>query len=290
MPETTKTETEAAYEISAVPHCLPAERGGWGHIAYPPNWQLQAYDGEALLDAPRRATGTVTVHDAASLILYLRKHGARVGAAALAAAEENAEVARHAIYADVDKVTITGVINGHGPGPDAPGWGDHRAALTLRHTREWAHWAARDRQWLGQVDFAEHLEEGFDQIVDPPAAHMLELAQTMQANNRVEWKSQTLLNNGQRQFTYSETVDARAGQYGKLDIPQEFNLGLAVFEGQTEGYRIKARFQFRLREGDLSVRYLLTRPHDVVRSAFGDIVAEIEQGVGLASFRGVAPK
>lgn len=287
MPDATKTETEAAYDISSEPHILPAENGGRGHIAYPPGWQLQSFDDEVLLDAPRRAKGTTRIHDAGSFILYMRKHGARGTASALT---ENTEAARHAIYADVDKATITGVINGHGPGSDAPGWGDHCAVLGLRHTPEWQHWAGKDRLWLGQSDFAEHLEEGFSEIVEPAAADMLELAQTMQANNRVEWKSQTLLNNGQRQFTYNETVDARAGQHGKLEIPQKFCLGLAVFEGQVEGYKIEARFQFRLRDGSLSVRYLLTRPHDVIRAAFGDVVTEIEQGVGLAAFRGVSPQ
>jgi uncharacterized protein YfdQ (DUF2303 family) len=288
----TKTETEAAYEISSEPIVLPIEAGAQGVVAYPPGWQTLEFDREKFLAAPRRAKGRAQVHDAGSLIRYLRKHGGRAeprksSADTLAA---NAEAARPAIYADVDTVTIVGVINGHGAGPDAPGWGDHRAILTLRHAPEWTHWAGKDRQWLQQVDFAEHVEEGFGEIVEPAAADMLELAQTIQANNRVDWKSQRVLATGQRQFTYHETVNASAGQSGTLEIPQKLALGQAVFDGQTEGYRIEARLQFRLREGNLSVRYLLTRPHDVVRAAFGDVVAEVEQGVGLAAFLGIAPQ
>lgn len=290
------TEAEAIAELATAANGaedIVALAGEAGTLIYPPDFQLSKYDHESLLPAPRRARGKVAVYDAASLVLYVRKHGKdtappdRYMAGPTRAG--HAETTPTALYADVDKITVTAVINGHGIGNDLPGWGDHRASLTLRHAPEWQHWAERDRSWLSQVEFAEHLEEGYGEIVDPSAADMLELAQTLQAHNKVTFRSQQFLGSGQRQFTYHEEIDARAGETGQIVIPSKFQLGLICFEGQTEGYRVDARFQFRITEGALRVRYLLTRPHDVSRAAFGDVVDEVEHGVGLVAFRGTPP-
>lgn len=279
------------------PTPFTAEPGRTGVLVHAEGTSLHHYDYEHLLDAPRRARGTVHVHDAQSLVTYVRKHATdnpppvdanHDRALAVRALRPNTETHRHALYADVDTPAVTAVLNGHGPDSE-PGWGDHRAVLTLRWAPEWCHWADKDRQWLDQTEFAEHLEEGMGEIREPTAGDMMEIAQTMQANTTVQWRSQRFLGNGQVQFTYHETVDARAGSDGTLEIPQRFTLGLIVFDGQTEGYRLDARFQFRRPDGRLKVRYLLTRPHDVVSAAFGDVVTVVEDGTGLAALRGQAP-
>lgn len=240
--------------------------------------------------APRRATGHTSLHDPNSLITFVRKYSA--GHAGTETSETsragNAEKSATAIYADNGGATLTAVINGHGP--DTPGWGDHRATLRLVLTPEWKHWASQDKKWLSQHAFAEHIEEGLDEIVEPAAADMLEVVQTLIAHNRVEFKSQTILANGQRQFTYAETVEAKAGQAGNVTIPQRFALGIIPYEGSVEAYRILARFQFRISDGSLHIRYLLTRPHDILRAAFDDTVEVVEAGTGLRAFRGLPPQ
>lgn len=255
-------------------------------VIVPQGAEHKLIDLEQFKPAPDRKRGSVMLHDANSLVAYTAAH------------EEGAHTA---IYADVESATIVAVLNGHGQhqlrSDGAPnrtrsastGWGDHWAQVRLRQTDNWKHWSGKDTRWLRQTEFAEHIEEGLIDIVDPAAALMLEMAQTFQANSRVAFKSSTMLTSGQRQLVYEETVEAKAGQKGTIAVPTSFTLGVAVFEGQTEGHRVSARLQFRINGGDLTMRYLLDRPRDVVRAAFDAIVGDVEVGTGILAYRGSAP-
>lgn len=64
-----------------------------------------------------------------------------------------------------------------------------------------------------------------------------------------------------------------------------FVVGVAPFEGSA-GYKIRARLRYRLAEGTLFIGYVLDRPDKVVRAAFDDVLAEVEQTTGLKSFAG----
>lgn len=234
--------------------------------------QFAVEDLEQYLDNPRRKRGQVILHDADSLATYVAAHG-----------ESN----RTLIYANVEAGSITVELNGHTKSSAEAGWGDHRAVLTLRPTPNWQLWAGRNERWMSQTEFAEHIEEGLVDIVEPTAAHMLEVAQTFQANAKVAFRSSTLLTNGQRQFSYEETIESRAGQQGTMAVPTEFYVGLAVYEGQREGHRIKARLQHRIERDALRLRYLLDRPYDVIKAAFDDVVGKLEQDTGLTAYRGL---
>lgn len=289
-PESTETDAIAELAVKATtPHHFALLPGMVAKLVTQADSRTQDIDLEYLLPVPRRATAQVVLEDAASLITYVRKHGdgphpdtpVESQTTRAVAAEE----ASTTLYASVDQLHVVAVINDHGPSA-APGWGDHIATLQLRHTDPWKRWTALDRKWLSQTDFAEHIEEGVEEIREPAAADMLDIAQTLQANNRVEFKSQHLLANGQRQFKYQETVESKAGQAGELTIPTEFKLGLIPFEGQEQPYAVNARFQFRLDGQTLKLRYLLTRVSDVVRGAFGDVTEQVEAGTGLRAFHG----
>lgn len=131
---------------------------------------------------------------------------------------------------------------------------------------------------MPQGAFAEHIEDGLDEIADDGAAMMLELAQTFHANTGVAFKSSTILASGQRQIQYEETTTAKAGQKGDITIPQEFVIGLAPFEG-SDAYRVRARFRFAVRDGSLSIGYKLARPHDTLKPrGFFELVESVSPG------------
>jgi uncharacterized protein YfdQ (DUF2303 family) len=260
-------------------------RIGETHLAFPlpEGGHVQMIDVEAALSPymahPRRKTGTYRVHDAASFAAYLYRHGT-----------EDTEV-----WSDSRGSKIVGVINAHeaasgpvgAPGP-AAGWGDHRVVYAVEQTKAWQAWIARDGQLLSQSDFAELIEDRAVDIVRPAAAEMLELAQTFQATIGVEFGSSKLLSSGERQLEYRETVDAKAGRAGKLEIPRDFDLALIPFEG-AKPFRITARFRYRITDGTLRVGYRLTRPDVVLREAFESVVTEVAglDGTPDVIFRGV---
>lgn len=214
-------------------------------------------------EQPRRSTGTVHVHDAESFIEAIVH---RTGS--------DPETLRNVVaYADADTCALVAVLNDDQPA--TPGWRDYRVSLKLTPTEEWTAW--KNGQNLGpQQRFAERIEDGLREIVDPSGAEMLELAQTLHVSVGAKCKSGLRLANGETQFTYEEDVQATAGKAGNITIPNEFTLGIAPFIG-TEPYEVKARLRFQPpRGGELKIGYILDRPDAIERDAFADIVKAVK--------------
>lgn len=266
----TDNEMQAVIDVAqeaAEPQVL--EPGQAYSVVVPDGSSHLTFDTDDRLPAPARKSGHPSFHDAASLSEYVNAH------------KGDGTV----LYADVDLSNpgLVAVLNGHhGAGT---GWGDHRATLRLRQTPEWRHWMGRNGETLKQTVFAEHIEDGLADIVEPEGATMLELAQHFQATTKVNFKSAKQLADGQRQLVYEETIEAKAGQRGEITIPQVFVLGISPFEGSA-AYRLNARLRYRLNDGALAIGYVLDRPDKVVRAAFDDILTEVEDTTGLRPLRG----
>jgi uncharacterized protein YfdQ (DUF2303 family) len=142
-----------------------------------------------------------------------------------------------------------------------------------------------DGKMLDQSAFAEHLELGQGEIVDPPAAAMVELAKTFEANTKVQFKEAVVLESGERKLMFDQTITAKAGQKGDITIPREFTVGLAPYEG-TDRFKVVCRLRYRIEEGRLRIGYAMARPEAVLEEAFRDIVTEIETATGLTAFAG----
>jgi len=210
---------------------------------------------------PRRKTGEYRVHDADSFVAYLFKH-----------AGPNTEV-----WADAVAAKITGVLDAHDRAE--PRHEEHRVVYGVLLTEGWKKWVAYDGKFLDQEDFADLIEERAVDVVTPTGAEMLEIAQTFKATVGVNVESSVRLSTGQRQFTYREEVDGKAGKTGQMEIPETFALGLRPFEG-ADGFRITARLRYRINSGDLRIGYKLERPEDVIREAFLSVVQKVQAGVG----------
>lgn len=228
-------------------------------------------DAEEFGQRPRRKQEQVTLATSDSLGHYVNKHLVK-GATEL--------------YADVDTIRVVAVLDDSTA--NNPGWGVHRATLQLRHTPEWKHWLGKDNNLMAQDDFALHIEDGLNEITSPPAADMLELAQTFQANVGVTFSQAIRLADGQRQLTYSEEQTSAAGKHGQIVVPGEFELLLPCFEG-GKTYEVTARLRHRLRDGRLTIGYKLVRPHDVLELAFDNELDKLAKATGLAPFLGTAP-
>ena len=243
-------------------------------VLVPEGYAVHTLDYRHLQPAPRRVTGVVQLQDPASFSAYVTDHS----------------TAGTRVWATVSGARFVAVLNDHdGVGPNVddavPGWGDHRAVLQLQVTREWELWAGMDGNLVNQLKFAEHLEDGVANIVQPSAADMIELAQSFQAARSVDFKSATRLQSGEQQFRFEETLNANAGRQGQIAVPKDLVLGLQPFEG-SDTYRVTARFRYRLDGGKLLLGYKLDRPQDVLRNAFNDVRASIDADTGLASYLG----
>lgn len=258
------TVAELAFAASE-PAYLAGDRAA--SFILPAGARREEIDLERYLDEPRRKKGRVSLHTGQALADYTNAH----------------KTDATTLWADVQQRNVTSVLDDHAD--ELAGWADHRAVLQLRHTPAWQRWVKHDGQKMSQVAFAEHLEDGISEIVEPSGADMLELAKSFQATKGVTFRSDRRLDNGQVQVQYEETIDAKAGQRGDLLVPQTFVLALQPFEG-SDTYRVQARLRYRLGDGSLTIGYVLDRPEDVIRSAFDDVLAGIEKATELTAYRG----
>ncbi len=214
-----------------------------------------------------RKTGTTTVRDAESFLAYWTKHH-----------DNNSEV-----YADSERLTVTAVLDANAA--DQPRFGGHRLHLALRETEAWKQWMRFNGELMGQEEFAEFLEDHLPELLEPAAADMLEIAQSFQANSKVDFQSATRLSSGQRKFEYVETTVAKAGQKGALEVPETFVVGLVPFDGSA-GYKLTARLRYRIGQNGLRLGYKLDRPDEIRAKAFADVVKAIGEQIDTAVMNG----
>jgi uncharacterized protein YfdQ (DUF2303 family) len=224
----------------------------------------------SLRQKPDFATGTVPVDDARSFGAYFKEF----------------RIMGSRVYASLNPLRFVGVINDHETA-DAPNWRDHRVVFEPKHSPEWLAWSQSDgKVFAGNVEWAEWLEDNHFDIVDPPGAHMLEIALNFRVNDRVAFSNPVRLANGRTEFQFQHLVDGHAeGAAGKIAIPEEFRIELPVWAGLDQPRcSVAARFRYRLKDGGLRIWYQLVRPHKVVERAFADLVGEVTQSCGQVLF------
>lgn len=250
-------------------------------MVLPPDFSFETLDTEAWAETPRRPSGTVQVHDATGFVRSVNRRAGEF--------EGGRDVV---LYADEERKALVAILNDDGTagGDMLADWRDYRIELALRPRPEWLHWKGKSGAFLDQQKFAEHIEDGLLELVSPPAADAIELAQSFEATSNARFKSGVRLHNGVTQFAYEEDVDAKAGAGGLLAIPTELKLLVAPFYGSAR-FEVTARFRYRLPRGggNLELGYVLNRPDDVERAAFTKIADVVAAELALDVIAGVAP-
>lgn len=195
----------------------------------------------------------------------------------------NSYVMRHFIvnkswlYADYDAGKIVAVFNDHGM--DTAGWKDFRATFVAEKSRQLQIWKGSNCQHKDQVSFGEFLEANIADLLEPDGTTLLNVALTITASTSINFSSAKRLDNGQVQLTYNETIDAKAGATGALEIPREFTIGIPVYKHGSP-YRLTARLKYRLNGGSVKFWYEIDRLDAAIEDAFKDHVSAVTQGTG----------
>ncbi|WP_404285409.1 DUF2303 family protein [Glutamicibacter arilaitensis] len=220
---------------------------------------VKVIDTDSYLDRPRRKTGLGTVRDSDSFIAYLDKHG-------LSGETE--------IYAYQRDNKITASIDA-GTDEEA-GWAGHKLTLLLEKSPEFTKWISYSGKLLTQTEFSEFVEENAADIMHPAAAEMLEIVSSLQVARSADFESAVRLSDGNVQFGYRETTNAKAGTTGQLTIPTEFSLGIRPYLG-GKPYQVQAKFRYRLRGSELLLGYKLERVDDILVNAFDGVAESIRE-------------
>ena len=239
-------------------NAAPVQASGHTYALVPEHFKYVPLDDniEKMQAEPRRARGKIAMHDLGSFIAFTVRF-ARPGSTA--------------VYVDRDAYRFTAIINDHSP--DRPGWRDHGACYEAKMTPEFKRWRDQSGKPMNQVEFAEFIEDNIKDLAVNDQA-LLDVATTLSANTATEWSSARRLDNGQVQLVYKESIEARAGASGSIDIPRVFQLGLRIFENGT-AYAIRARFKYRLAQGNVKMWFELDRVDDCIKDAFKDYVTAL---------------
>lgn len=230
------------------------EVAGVPQVILPPGYMLE--DMEQLLPTPNRIKQAIGLADAKSFIDYFQRFASDTTV----------------IFANQEARQVKAVFDYH---TTAPAWCSHSATLALAHSDEWKAWAGQNGKSMLQRAFAEFVEDHIRDVVEPAGAELLEVAKTLHANKKLQFRSGAELHNGQVQLTYNEVIEGQAGAKGQLEIPRTIKLGLRVFKG-TEPYAVSARLRYRISdEGVLSFSYHLDDLDRVLEDAFEQVLTQI---------------
>lgn len=210
--------------------------------------------------APRRRSGIYRVRDLPSFVQFFGKH-----------AGPNAE-----IYADLDQNVITAVLNAPGGGDDTS-YNDHRLVLDLRPSRQYKAWTELEKKELvPQAGFAQFIEDHSLDIVEPSSAELLQVARTIKATKAVDFEAGVDLVNGAVVFKYAETIGAKAGHKGEMEIPERIAIGIPLWDGGTL-YKVTARLRYRITKDGLYLGIRLDQIEDSLDDGFSEYIGAISK-------------
>lgn len=222
---------------------------------------LHIVDTDKYAGTPRHTEASRVVTDAASFAGYVNRH----------------RTAGTEVYAHTNTASVVAVIDSHEGTVGEPGWQKHRLTLKLEHSKPWAAWAEMDGKWFDQEEFAEFLENRYSEVIEPTPARMIDIATSFEAKKGVDFKAGLRGDTGEVKLQYEETVKAKAGQKGELEIPKKIQLALRPYVGGPV-YSIWANFRYRISANGLRLGFILERPENILDAAFADVVTDIRDG------------
>jgi uncharacterized protein YfdQ (DUF2303 family) len=162
----------------------------------------------------------------------------------------------------------------------------HKATYPCPFSVEWLAWTERNGKPQPQMDFVNFIEANAIDVVAPDSATMMEMVMNFEARTEVVFTSKVDRTMGAKVLLFNEKIDANSnGPLSSMKVPEFLELRLPVFEG-GEAFPIRARMEYRPRDGALKIAYHLLRPVDVLREALASLDADIEAATGIAPMSG----
>jgi len=243
-------------------HELGGERA---FVTLPPNYRLE--DVSKLLPPPERPQQRVKLTTVESFVAYVNRY----------------RTASTVVFADETVGKFEAVLDYHRAAllepDDCPERGDqdHLAFYDAPHSVEWKAWAARDGQWMTQLDFALLIESRLTDVVTPAPADLMQLALELQVHKAAEFRSEQVLQTGQTRFRYEETISG-SSRGGELAIPKAFTILVSIFTGEKP-QPVELLFRFRLQDAKLSLSYQIQRREQLIAQAALQVSESIRAGL-----------
>jgi hypothetical protein len=219
---------------------------------------------------PESPGGTVHLHDADSFARYFRDHA---GAPSRIYASTPLATRHGAFLAILDD--HSGAIDQGASPLRSRAW---RAQYGPDFSASWQLWKGSDGKRMGQVDFAQFVENAMPDIVTPDGATLMEIVLNFEVSSAGHFASATRLQDGSARLQWRDDK-ALAGQ---VLLPASLGLSMPVYDGRPP-QPVSARLRYRLRDDQLSLWYELVRPERVIADAFAELVAYVRQAASIES-------
>jgi len=192
---------------------------------------------------PERVTQAETVVEPASLVEYVNRFKT-------ANTVSRASLSRNSIEAVLDYHAESDKKAGSKPGAST-----HKVTLNCPLDVDYAQWKKRFGEGLGQLEYAEFIEDMLHTIAKPAGADLLDAISDLKVDRGIKFKSGLNQANGTVKLTYEEE-DATGGG-GSVSIPQEIVIVCPVFQG-TQPIQITAKLRYRLDRG--AIKFVIAVP------------------------------
>jgi uncharacterized protein YfdQ (DUF2303 family) len=104
----------------------------------------------------------------------------------------------------------------------------------------------------------------------------MEVIDSIRATSRGTFESKISRADGGQQLEYKEEVSTTAGRSAQLEVPKTVTLAIRPWEG-LDTYKVDGWFRLRVQNGQLSLTIKLKPTRNVLRTAWSDVVAQIEE-------------
>ena len=243
---------------------------GLHYVVIPEGYEIQY--GLPTAQKPPRPKALVRLRDTASFIRYFNDHKAP----------------RSRVYASMEPASFLAVFDEFldSDGVDdnideTADWREFRASFEVPASREWKLWHKANKTPMGQLAFAEFLQDNLPDVVTPDGTELLEMALKFEASQSGSFIAAQRLQDGSHNLAWKADNNAS----GSVKLPEQITLSIPVFEND-EPTELHARLRYRVKEGTLTLWYELIRPHKVLEAAFRETWARIENDAGAVILLG----
>ncbi|MGB3068472.1 MAG: DUF2303 family protein [Ottowia sp.] len=224
-------------------------------------------------EKPVRPKANVRLRDAASFIQYFKDHA--LSSSRVFASLEPAKFV--AVFDEFAESNPTDALTER-----QADWREFRAHFDIPASREWTLWHSANRKQMGQLAFAEFLQDNLPDVVRPDGADLLQLALNFEASQAGNFVATQRLQDGSHNLQWRAENNAT----GSVKLPEQITLSIPVFENEQPS-EVHARLRYRIKDGNLSIWYELIRSHKVLEAAFRAAWARIAEQTGATILLGM---
>ena len=166
---------------------------------------------------------------------------------------------------------------------DKPKFCSHIATFKTVSTPEWITWMNANRKRMGQVEFANWIEDNLHLFVSPKdtsapsGAELLELVKSLHSHQTAAFTGSLRLNTGAYSVAYTEEIDVRGTiREAAMDLPPIIVGGFPLFHGMP-AYQVEARLKTTIKDRKLELYFETKAVSKMVRECLDAAVERVEE-------------